>query len=82
MLGQRTIGHPETVEEAFPEFEGVEGGEVAAAGEESAQGEEGGFAGWAICKTKVSTCGGRVGEEGGWGGKAEGGRKYQRNQGS
>ena len=49
MLWEWAIGHPEAVEEAFPELERIEKRHGAAAGEKYTEGFEGGFAGWAIC---------------------------------
>jgi hypothetical protein len=49
-LGERSVGHPESVKETFPEFEGVGGGEGTAGGKEGLKGFEGGGAKDAICK--------------------------------
>lgn len=50
------IGHPEAVEEAFPELERIEKRHGPAAGEEGTEGFEGSLAGWAICEERVSMC--------------------------
>lgn len=49
MLWEWTIGHPEAVEEAFPELERIEKRHGATAGEKYTEGFEGGFTSWAIC---------------------------------
>ncbi len=55
MLGEGPVGHPDAVEEAFPELEVLEGGGgVAAPGEVGAEGEDGFVAGGSVFGGSVS----------------------------